>query len=762
MRPTARSSWPSWAGIAASPEVRGAVASWSGAAARLSRILAAIALSAATACAPPAPPVAAVPADTPARFVGRAACGACHAAQLAAFTGSHHDHAMDLPAADTVLGNFNDAELKSPDLESRYSRRDGQYLIRTAGADGRVAEFPVAYTFGVAPLQQFLVAAPGGRLQAFGAAWDARPAASGGQRWFDLYPDQRLLPGDSLHWTGPGQNWNHQCAECHTTNFSKGYDAANREFRSSWSEGDVSCEACHGAGSRHLDWARSGDRGRDPDKGLALAGQGAGAWHWDAAAGKPLRSGPLPAVADVETCGRCHARRSTLIEDEQPAQHLLATHRPALLGEGLYHADGQILDEVFEYGSFLQSRMAQAGVSCSDCHEPHSLKLRAEGNALCGQCHAPARYEQPAHSHHAAGSAGSQCVNCHMPARNYMVVDSRRDHSLRIPRPDLSVKLGVPNACNACHAGQSPAWAAAAVTRWFGERRRPVHYGETLAAARAGDSAVAPALQALAGDGRQPAIVRATALVELARFPGPGLVAGIGAASTASEPLLRLAAAMVLEGLPPQLRPRAGAKLLTDSLLGVRVEAARQLAATPPGSLPALQPALAEYRASLLLHADRAEAQLALGNLQIDLGSGDRAEAAYREAITLDPTFAPAYVNLGDLQRARGAEAQVLATIRAGLGRAPDDAALRHALGLALVRQGDRAAAVTQLRAAAESAPESARYAYVLGVALNDLGHADEALAVLTAAQVRHPGDRDIRQALAAFRAAKPADAGKP
>lgn len=721
------------------------------------RAVAAIGCLLAAACAPPAPPgAAAVPADAPASFVGGAVCGECHAAQMAAFKGSHHDRAMDLPGPDTVLGDFSDAELKAPDLESRFSRRDGQYLIRSPGADGSVADFPVAYTFGVFPLQQYLIAGRGGRLQAFGAAWDARPAQSGGQRWFDLYPDQRLMPGDSLHWTGPGQNWNHQCAECHTTHFRKGYDPASREFRSSWSEIGVSCEACHGAGSRHLSWARGGGRSRDPDPGLALAGQGAGAWHWDEAAGRPLRSGPLPAVADVEACGRCHARRSTLTEDYQPGRHLLATHRPALLTEGLYHADGQILDEVFEYGSFLQSRMARAGVSCSDCHEPHSLKLRAEGNALCSQCHAPARYDQPAHSRHAAGTAGSQCVNCHMPARHYMVVDSRRDHSLRIPRPDLSLRLGVPNACNACHTEQSAAWAAAAVTRWFGERHYPTHYGETFAAARAGDPAAAPALQALAADALQPAIVRATALAELARFPGAGLVAGIDTASRQSEPLLRLAAAMALQGLPPPLRLRSGAALLADPLLGVRVEAAQHLAGTAAGTLPAasnaaLHRALDDYQASLLLQADRAEAQLDLGNLQTDLGAGDRAEAAYREAIALDPSFTPAYVNLGDAQRSRGAESQALATIRAGLERAPDDAALRHSLGLALVRQGDRQAAVAQLRRAADAAPQSARYAYVLGVALHDIGQTDEALAVLAAARDRHPGDRDIQQALAAF-----------
>jgi len=708
-------------------------------------------------CSPSAPlSGVAGPSASKTLFVGRAVCGECHAPELAAFSGSHHDRAMETPGPQTVLGDFSGVRLTTPDLTSQFTQRDGRYLIRTAGADHKIADFPVAYTFGVAPLQQYLLRAHGGRLQAFGAAWDARPAASGGQRWFDLYPDETLAPGNSLHWTGLDQTWNYQCAECHSTNLRKGYDATSREYRTTWSEEDVSCEACHGAGSRHVSWARSGGGDSEPRKGLATVIHHAGSWRWDVVAGKPTKSGTRPAVAEVEACGRCHARRATLTEDYVPGQHLLATHRPALLTEDLYYADGQIRGEVFEYGSFLQSRMAMAGVTCSDCHEPHSLKVRGEPNAVCNQCHLPARYDQQTHTRHATASPASECVNCHMPKRTYMVVDSRRDHSLRIPRPDLTVRLGVPNACTACHADKPPEWAAAAVTSWFGERDYPTHFGETFAAARSGNPASAPHLQKLMNDRAQPAIVRATALVELARFPGATLVSSIDSARANKEPLIRWAAALALEGLPPELRARSGAPLLADSLLGVRVEAAHQLAGVPPGALSvadksSLRAALADYQSTLQVAADRPEAQLNMGNLQIDRGAYDRAEVAYKEAIMLDPTFAPAYVNLSDVQRAQGSEETARATIELGLARSPDDAGLRHALGLALVRQGDTPAAITQLWRAVQVAPESARYAYVLGVALNDMGQAREALEVLRAAQARHPNDEDILQALTSF-----------
>jgi len=701
------------------------------------RLVSTVFISMVAACSVPTPPPA---------FTGRGTCGECHPRELAAFTGSHHDRAMEVPGPASVRGDFADAKLLSADLTSRFSQRDGRYWIRTSSAKGPAAELPVAYTFGVYPLQQYLVSAPGGRFQAFGAAWDARPAASGGQRWIDL----------SLHGSAIDQTWNHQCAECHSTDLRKGYDAATRTYRTTWSEVDVSCEACHGAGSRHVSWARGSRDRPDPTKGIALRGQGAGSWHWDVVAGKPVRAGAPPAIPDTQACGRCHSRRAPLTEDYLPGQHLLATHRPALLTEGLYYPDGQMQDEVFEYGSFLQSRMAVAGVACSDCHEPHSLRLRAQSNALCSQCHLSARYDKPTHTHHAAGTPAGECVSCHMPTRTYMAVDSRRDHGFRIPRPDLSVRLGTPDACTACHTNQSAAWAAAAVTRWFGERSHPTHYGEIFAAARSGDPDSTPALQALVRDRRQSSIVRATALVELARFPGSALAASEASAAADGEPLVRFAAAMVLEALPLQARLPTGTALLHDELLGVRAEAAQHLAGVPTQLLAAtdvtaLRRGLSEYESTLRLAADRPEAQLNLGNLAADLGKAGSAEAAYREAITLDATFIPAYVNLSDAQHSRGAEVDALATLRAGLARSPDDPGLRHAMGLALVRQGDRVGAIAELERAARTMPESARYAYVLAVAMHDAGRNDEALAALAAARARHPNDADILQAPAAF-----------
>ena len=197
------------------------------------------------------PPAAAVPPPaTQARFVGAEACRSCHAKEASLWRGSHHERAM-MPAGDqSIAAPFTGTSFSYGGVTSRFTRRGDQFIVRTDGPDGRLTDYPVAYTFGVDPLQQYLLPLPGGRLQALSIAWDTRPQAQGGQRWFHLYPSERVDSRDVLHWTGPAQNWNHMCAECHSTNLQKGYAADRGTFDTRWSEVSVSCEACHGPGSR--------------------------------------------------------------------------------------------------------------------------------------------------------------------------------------------------------------------------------------------------------------------------------------------------------------------------------------------------------------------------------------------------------------------------------------------------------------------------------------------------------------------------------
>ncbi|MGH6629180.1 MAG: multiheme c-type cytochrome, partial [Burkholderiales bacterium] len=418
-------------------------------------------------------PAASPPPLIAANHVGAKTCAECHAPQYDAWKVSHHALAMQEVAEQAVLGDFNNAEFHYAGVTSGFFRRDGKFMVRTDGPDGKLADFEIKHTFGVTPLQQYLIEFPDGRLQALSIAWDARAREEGGQRWFHLYPKEHITHRDELHWTKLQQNWNFMCADCHSTNLKKNYDETTNSFKTTWSEINVACEACHGPASNHVAWAKKeGDWKRydAPGRGFAVAydeRKGA-AWAMDAQSGSAVRSRPRDTTKEIETCARCHARRGQVSEDYGPGRAIGEGYRVSLLDDGLYWPDGQMRDEVYNHGSFLQSKMHAKGVTCSDCHDPHSHKLRAPGNAVCTQCHLPTQYDARSHHHHAAGSKGAECAACHMPTTTYMVVDPRHDHSFRVPRPDLSVGLGTPNACNQCHADKKPQWAAAAVQKWTG------------------------------------------------------------------------------------------------------------------------------------------------------------------------------------------------------------------------------------------------------------------------------------------------------
>ncbi len=451
------------------------------------------------------------PARPAAGYAGTAACAGCHAQEHAAWRGSHHDRAMEEATEQTVLGNFADARFAHAGITTRFFRRDGRFFVNTDGPGGKLADFEIKYTFGVHPLQQYLIELPGGRLQALGIAWDARPRAQGGERWFHLYPERKLKAGDPLHWTGIDQNWNYQCADCHSTNLRKNYDDATRTYRTTWSEIDVGCEACHGPGSNHAAWAKldANSRRSDASKGLAVAldERRGVTWAIDAATGNATRSAPRTSSREIEACARCHARRGQFDDNWHPGAPLGNAYRVALIEPGLYYA----------------------GVTCSDCHDPHSQKLRVPGNAVCGQCHAPSRFDAATHHHHKPGSPGAACASCHMPTTTYMVVDPRHDHSMRIPRPDRTMALGTPNACGNCHAREGAKWAAAAVARWYPERK-PGHqaFAEALAAGDRGAPGAQAALASLVTDPTAPPIARASAIPRLVRHPGRATLPAVG------------------------------------------------------------------------------------------------------------------------------------------------------------------------------------------------------------------------------------------
>ena len=690
-------------------------------------------------------------------YVGAVACKTCHEAEFKAWSGSHHELAMQEASPSTVRGDFANTKFSYRGVESKFFTRDGKYVVRTDGPDGKLADYEVKYAFGVDPLQQYLVEFPGGRYQALPIAWDTRKKEDGGQRWFHLYPNDKIDHHDALHWTGRYQNWNLQCAECHSTRVRKGYDAASDTYKTTFSEINVACEACHGPGSRHVEWARQAKApyGAEGDRGFALPmhARWNDAWKFPAAGAKYAQRDRPADPAALHACAACHARRSTIAENGAPGAPLEDTHRLARLTPPTYYADGQQRDEDYVWGSFLQSKMFQHGVTCVDCHEPHALTLRAEGNALCTRCHDAGEFDSAKHHFHKAGTKGAQCVECPMPAKNYMVVDPRRDHSIRVPRPDLSLALDSPNACTTCHSDRKPEWAALAMDGWYGKtwRDRP-QYGTTLHAATTQGAKALPALLELARVPGTPAIVRATAAELGGPIAQPALASAVLPMLADADPMVRIAGAEMLERLPPQSRVQTIAPLLSDPIRGVRIVAARALADVSDAELGAnqrgaRQRAMAEYEASLLRDADWPASNVNLGNLRLRQGRIDEARAAFERALALDPRFVGAYVNLADSYRENGRDDDGERVLRRGLAAVPGAADLHHALGLLLVRKGDKRMALTELAQAVKLAPDSSHYVYVYAIALHSAGRQREAIAMLRAADARHPYDLDVLSA---------------
>lgn len=701
-------------------------------------------------------------ASTPAEFIGSETCAQCHSRQYGAWRASQHAAAMQEANAQTMLGRFDGATFDKDGVVSTFFTKNGKFWIRADGPEGKLEDYQVRYTFGIAPLQQYLIELPGGRLQAFGIAWDARSKEDGGQRWFDLYPGQALKAGNPLHWTGIDQNWNYQCAYCHSTNLKKNYDASTGHFNTTWSEISVGCEACHGPASQHVAWESKG-----VDWALLEAANQAFVARFDerksvswpiSPSGSSTRSVPRKTAKEIEACAACHARRQQFADaNGAMTQGFHDAFRPSLLEHGHYHPDGQQLEEVYNHVSFLQSRMHAAGVTCSDCHDPHTEKIKLPGNALCGQCHSPEIFDTPAHHHHAAGAKGSECARCHMPTKAYMIVDPRHDHSMRIPRPDLSYLLGTPNACNACHADKTASWAADAVKTWY---PNPKPGFQTFARAFDLADRGAPGAQAelvrIAEDPSQSAVARASVVARLGRFLSQRSLPVVGRALKDSDPSVRVAAVGALSSIEPRLRLELLRPLLEDEARVVRADVARALAGEPehhltPADREKFERALEEYISAERFNAERPEHQTNLASLFLERGQRGDAEAAARTAIAIDPSFAPAYVALSEIPRSSGDERAAENALREGLERNPKSAELLHALGLSFVRQKRMPEAIEKLSEAAQLAPDVPRFSFVAGVALHDSGRPVDAMELMRAGLARNPYDRDLLQTLATY-----------
>ncbi|TWU32962.1 Tetratricopeptide repeat protein [Novipirellula artificiosorum] len=671
--------------------------------------------------------------------------------------------AMDLATEETVLGDFNDATFEHDGLVNRLYRDGERFMVHTEGEDGQMQDFEVKYVFGIRPLQNYMVefdraedqpADEVARVQVLRITWDTVK-----KEWFYLRPPdvpEKLEPDDPLHWTGVAQRWQTMCAECHSTNLQEKFDPKTARYHTTYSEIDVSCEACHGPGSLHVELANNKSIFWDRNYGYGLATL------------KGEDSHP-----QIETCAPCHSRRGVLNESFRPGDKYHDFYNLELLQPSTYYDDGQIKDEVYVYGSFIQSKMFHQGVRCTDCHDPHSLKLKHPDNETCTSCHqhAAGKYDVPSHHHHDPGTPGAMCVDCHMPETSYMAIDPRRDHSMRVPRPDLSVKTGTPNSCSGCHVedrkeklpqetqdqlheyanwllmaeqGNQPVadviaetdrWCDEACEEWYGEERlTPPHFAETLAAFRSGDAKGVSKMLRLVTQPNEnaPEIARATALAELGQ-------AGIREAlpkakelleNESEHPLVRAAAIGVYMNATPKqaiadLVPFAEHpnRLLRTEAVRVLVSsgAYQQLAGSKRTQI---EMATQEVHDTLMVAADRGGAHMGWAILLEQQGRYREAIEAYETAIRVEPKSTGPRTNLAALLEGMAAQTQgqqamemmlraeqlrkqELPLLARDAKLAPENAFVQYRYGLALYLSGEFDAALERLKTASELEPST-------------------------------------------------------
>jgi len=652
------------------------------------------------------------------RFVGSEKCRSCHQKEYDDWYSSHHQLAMQKADSNTVLGDFDNITFLSKGVKYHFYKKDENYYVNTQGQDGNYHDYKIEYTFGVTPLQQYIVPFGNGKYQCLHSAWDAKKS-----RWFDLQPKLKIKHNEWMHWTGGSMNWNNMCADCHSTYLEKNYNSKTDSYHTTYAEINVGCEACHGPGDIHMDYYQNPDKYKNyfpPEMYM----------------NSNMNSKEL-----VQKCARCHSRRSMVTNSFDYQKHYLDYYYPGLMRSPVYNIDGQILDEDYVYGSFMQSRMYNSeGVSCRDCHDMHTMELKKQGNALCLNCHEP-RYDSYQHHFHKINTDAAQCVNCHMPGRTYMGNDFRRDHSFRVPRPDQTAKYGTPNACNSCHNDKSAQWAADFIIEKYGTKR-PKHFTDWLLPGLYGNM---DSLSKLIEDTTFPEIIRATAVNILGEhISGNKEVKLLVNMLKDSSALVRREAIMSLLNLGDGFFAQVQSSL-SDSIRAVRIAAARYFILNKIKiDKRVFQKAKKEYLTDLYVNADFASGQHQLALYY--LSQGDRAEAkkAYLKALKIDNYFNMSRMNLalieyedGNIQKAEKLYLKVIE-------QEPEYSYPYYMLGLLYNEQNKQKKSIDYLAKACDKQPLIVRAYYNYALKLQQIKEFAKADAIINKALKKIPTDESL------------------
>lgn len=677
-------------------------------------------------------------------------CIACHQAETKQWQQSDHAKSMALPNVNNILATFDDQTVTHFTQRARFFTENGVYKATIFDDEKDGGEtFDIKYTFGHFPLQQYLVETATGRLQVLPFAWDSRAKDIGGQRWYYNYGHEEVAAKDRLHWRQPLQNWNGMCADCHSDELTRNYNSKSNRFDSNYSHISVGCVSCHGVMNDQTKGHPS-ERGASPSIDLSptknnivkqsvmsktYTGADSLVNHWLITADKDtaIWKGKARDNSFMDNCFACHALRSPLADGFKANQPFLDQFTPSLVIPPNYFADGQIKEEVYVYGSFLQSKMYDSGVNCLDCHDSHTMKLKVEGNGLCLQCHKATVFETKEHYKHEPLSEGAQCINCHMPDKTYMGVDNRRDHSFKIPRPDLSILYKTPNACTNCHRDKTNQWASNALENWFGRPKVLTPSKQTLLKLRHGQMISKNAFFSLLEDETLDAVSRASALDLIKQVTGELSATDLHAYVQHKEPLIRLSAARAGEMVKPVQRVTLLTPLLSDQYKAVRAAAAHSLLTLQVAKQDskAYTQAFSELLTANEISAWRGEGRVNQGNLAMRAGDLIGTEIAYKGSIDVDPYFPVGYLNLADFYRAKGREELVSQVLLSGMNNIPKSAEMAYAYGLHLVRIQKLEQAVEYFKNAMLLDNSNAQLAYTYVLAMDGSSKSTEALSEL-------------------------------
>jgi tetratricopeptide (TPR) repeat protein len=598
-----------------------------------------------------------------ANYVGANACAKCHASEFRVWSGSRHSKMVQPATPGSVKGNFAQAKTLLRGATYSFRERDGQYYITESYLTGKPQEHRVEYTLGNRRIQHYLTTLSDGRVIVLPPSWDMLR-----KQWFHNLDidDPEEEPGVQV------QVWNKSCYSCHVSQQKKNFDLDKNAYRSEWLNFGTNCERCHGPGSDHV------------------------AHYTSASPGGPARDIVLQTRLSPERntmiCAQCHSFRDIYVNDFAAGDDYYDHFLPVLeynlsdAEDPAYWADNRTRRFSNDAFGLWQSECYLKGkATCVDCHvQAHETEiernpqLRPDANAICARCHQSIGKSVAAHTHHAAQSVGSSCVECHMPRTVYSIKAQIRDHSMSIPVPENTIRHGIPNACNLCHKDRDANWSLARMNEWYGpaSRQKLTRRADTFAAARKNDPASIAPLLAILGEPAEGPLTRANAAGYLGRFiADPRVFPALERALSDSEAPVRAVAALGLT--PPQaLRTAAISDLrrsLADPVSTIRMAAMVSLVSSGVHQLDSDDAARFEGARKLFderaaLNSDDAGQQVAAGRFYFLAADPDRAIAAFRASLRLDPAIpsqyflAGAYAEKGDLAEAR----KILEAIPAG------------------------------------------------------------------------------------------------